>query len=90
VPLTPCLTCGALCSGSYCAEHKPGHGLRGSGGKQTTFRRRTLARTGGRCALCGSRENVEAHHPVALAVGGTHDQRGVPLCAECHRALHAP
>ena len=89
--LTPCLRCGELTrDGSYCRTHDPRrkHGRRGSGGKQATFRRRTLKRTGGRCSRCGSRHQVEAHHPVGLAAGGTHKQEGVPLCVICHRALH--
>ena len=90
MPLTPCLRCGALGSGSYCRDHDPrrDHGWRGSGGAQAKFRRRTLARAGGRCAGCGARDvALEAHHPLGQA--GGHDQVGVALCEACHRGVHA-
>ena len=69
--LRPCITCGMLLTkGSYCRRCYP----RVSSGRQATFRRRTLALTGGRFAVCGSVDGVQAHHRsrslrVAEAVG---------------------
>lgn len=90
----PCLTCGTLIeSGSYCAAHKPvspsgSRQARGSGGRMQTFRRRTLATTGGSCARCGSEDRVQAHHviPVGLA---PEQEVGVPLCHRCHREVES-
>jgi len=83
----PCLTCGALSPASYCPKHTPSrfNPARGSGGKAATFRRRTLATTGGLCARCGSDDRVQAHHriPVAQDPGQV---SGTPLCHRCHRA----
>jgi hypothetical protein len=88
----PCLRCGTLTSGSYCPHHTPAYKRmnpkRGSGGKAATFRRRTLAQTAGRCAVCGSADGVEAHHLRPLGIGGSDAQGGVPLCRRCHRVAH--
>ena len=84
MPSVPCLRCGALGPGSYCPAHDPrrSHGWRVSGGRAATFRRRTLKRTGGRCARCGSTQGVQAHHPYREA------KVGIPLCAACHQDAH--
>lgn len=87
MPYRSCLTCGALIrSGSYCRRHRPSrfNPARGSGGKAATFRRRTLAKTGGACALCGSTDGVQAHHVDGLADGGHQEGEGVPLCRRGH------
>lgn len=68
MPSRPCLRCGQLTrTGSYCKRHTPSrfNPARGSGGRAATFRRKTLALTGGRCAVCGSDDRVQAHqlHP---------------------------
>lgn len=91
----PCLRCGQLTpTGSYCQQHKPqqggSHHIRGSGGKRATFRRRTLAITGGQCAVQGCQtptDRVQAHHVVPLARGGDPDGPGIgiPLCHHHHR-----
>jgi hypothetical protein len=89
MPLTPCLTCGALTTGSYCPRHRPDRRsrYRGKRHEQRAFRKRTLAKTGGACAVCGSTDRVVAHHPLPLARGGTHEQEGVPLCHAHHQAV---
>ena len=95
MPLRPCLICGGLGPSSYCAKHRPkggSHELRGSGGKRATFRRLTLARTGGRCAVVECHtpwHNVQAHHLVALADGGDPNGPGGPMCEVHHRAANA-
>ena len=89
MPARPCLVCGArIASGSYCRRHTPAYAKRnprrGSGGKAATFRRRTLAQTGGLCAVCGSDDRVQAHHIEPLAEGGNPQGPGVPLCHRHH------
>ena len=59
--------------------------FRGTG--QAAFRKRMLAKTGGRCAVCGSTDRVVAHHPHQLQHGGTHEQEGMPLCHRHHQEV---
>lgn len=46
------------------------------GGRARTWSRKVLARTGGRCVVCGSTDRVEARHPTALADGRNPDGPG--------------
>ena len=96
--LRPCLKCGRLIeAGSYCAHHQPPYSRfkQRSGGRQQTFRRKTLKRYGLACLVCGSTEDVEAAHDLGLDM--TPDQTasyeqaeaGIPLCRRCHRKLDA-
>jgi hypothetical protein len=90
IPKTPCLRCGALSTGRYCPRHRrvpPQSRFRGKSHEQRAFRKRTLANTGGACAVCGSDDRVVAHHPLPLAEGGTHEQEGIPLCHTHHQAV---
>jgi hypothetical protein len=92
--LRPCLTCGALTrTGSYCGKHRPPPSplKQRSGGRQQTFRRRTLERYGLACVLCGSLADVEAAHAddFRLSEGSYEEGVGVPLCRKCHRQLDA-
>ncbi len=91
MPSTPCLTCGALTSASYCKRHRPSRVSpgRGSGGAAARFRAATLAKTQGRCALCGSTDRVEAHHIIGLLEGGTNDAHtnGQALCHTHHHQI---
>ena len=84
MPARPCIRCGALTpSGSYCPRHRPSRfnrAKRGSGWQASRFRKKTLAATGGRCAVCGSTDGVEAHH-----LGASDAEGGVALCRRCHR-----
>lgn len=93
MPSTPCLTCGTLTHGSYCAAHQPRyrHPGPGSGSASQAFRAAVLARSGGRCELCGSTDRVEAHHIIGLAEGGTNDPQtnGQALCHTYHVAIEA-
>lgn len=88
MPSKPCLRCGDLIEGgSRCSKCKPrrfSKAKRGSGGRAATFRRHTLAITGGVCAVCGSEDQVEAHH-----LGETDADGGVPLCDRCHGKVTA-
>jgi 5-methylcytosine-specific restriction endonuclease McrA len=90
----PCVDCGMLIPrGSRCRRCQPKRVTpgRGSGADQARFRRETLAKTGGRCYLCGSTERVEAHHVIGLREGGANDgeTNGVPLCRLCHSAAES-
>jgi 5-methylcytosine-specific restriction endonuclease McrA len=91
----PCLGCGRLiASGSRCRRCTPKRKRatpgRGTGWTAEKFRRAVLARTGGRCAVCGSSEGVEAHHRRPLADGGGNDPaNGVALCRRHHREAEA-
>lgn len=41
-----------------------------------------------RCAFCGSKDRLEEHHMIPLAMGGTNDNRNlVFLCSECHKQV---
>ena len=43
-----------------------------------------------KCAKCGSKENIEIHHMIPLAMGGTNDEINlIPLCHSCHKKIHA-
>ena len=85
----PCLVCGRLTTGSRCELHRkrPNDPRRGSGAARRRFRQAALRKTGGRCARCGSRDRVEAHHRVSLVDGGTNSAANAEaLCFKCHRS----
>lgn len=76
-----------------CPDHRwrkqptPG---RGSGGRAAKYRRAVLARSDGRCVICGTTEGVEAHHVLALRAGGDNDpEGGIGLCRKHHREAEA-
>ena len=83
----PCLTCGRLVDGSYCAEHQP---WRPRGGTNAKLRARVFRAYGRRCAECGRADvAIEVHH----VSGDTSDNRLAnlrPLCRDCHRAATFP
>ena len=93
--LRPCLGCGVLTrrAGGYCIECQPPYsrGKQRSGGRQQSFRRKTLQRYGLACIVCGSAENVEAAHDMTAGQQATFEESesGVPLCRRCHRAIDA-
>lgn len=83
-----------LTKGSYCRRCDPNRGRRrATPGRRgaAKFRREVLARAGGRCAICGTREGVEAHHVRAIIDGGspTDPANGVALCRKHHREAEA-
>lgn len=48
-------------------------------------RDKVLARDGYMCRLCGSNENLEVHHMLALTFGGKSTMKNlITLCADCH------
>jgi hypothetical protein len=89
VPMSarPCLGCGRLISrGSRCRRCESKR-QRNTPGRRNPkrFRREVLAKTGGRCARCGSTRKVSAHHRIGMGNGGDDDPRnGEPLCSRCH------
>ena len=53
------------------------------------FREGVIARDGGKCVFCGSRERLDAHHILErrlFADGGYHLDNGATVCAEHHMA----
>lgn len=53
------------------------------------FRSAVIELYGDSCINCGSKENIEFHHVVPIALGGTNTVRNVvPLCHVCHLAAH--
>jgi predicted restriction endonuclease len=101
--LKPCLRSGALTrrAEGYCVDCQPSYSRRKqrSGGRQLTFRRKTLQTYGLRCMACGhpgSPDNpIEAAHDIALDMTPGQQasfeqaEKGVPLCRKGHRRLDA-
>ena len=53
------------------------------------FREKVLKRDNYTCQICGSRENLEAHHIIPKSKGGTNlVKNGITLCEDCHKAVH--
>lgn len=49
-------------------------------------RKRVIASTNGRCALCGDTEHLEVDHIIPISKGGTGDEANLqPLCRRCNR-----
>ena len=63
---------------------------RGNGGRVTANEwESVLDRFNGKCAKCGSAENIHMDHVVPLAKGGRHSVDNVqPLCATCNMRKH--
>ena len=52
----------------------------------TKTRRKVLARCNNKCTICGADENLEIHHVVAVANGGTMNLENLTaVCFKCHR-----
>lgn len=50
---------------------------------------RVFDRCGRKCVECGSEEELEIHHRVPVAEGGTHDEDNLEtLCRSCHMEKH--
>jgi 5-methylcytosine-specific restriction endonuclease McrA len=79
LPRTFCIECGRPSTGSRCDEHQIRRTL------SPAMKRRIKRRDGWRCTECGSTVDLEVHHRIPLADGGT-DRRSnlVTLCATCH------
>ena len=56
---------------------------------RTVMKHRVIYIFGGKCAVCGNPDNLEIHHIIPRASGGTNDIANLlPLCHECHCAIH--
>lgn len=59
--------------------------------KRSRWRKRVLARDGGKCVRCGKGRKLQAHHVLPYA---THPERrfdvanGLTLCNRCHHVVH--
>lgn len=54
-----------------------------------SFRKELKDKLGCKCVNCESEENVQYHHIVPLALGGTNKITNiVPLCGNCHKLAH--
>jgi 5-methylcytosine-specific restriction endonuclease McrA len=52
--------------------------------------RQVLERDGWRCQICGSMQNLQAHHlKFRSQSGGDVEQNLITLCTECHAAVHS-
>lgn len=57
--------------------------------EDAVFRRKMKERLENSCCNCGSEENIEYHHIVPLALGGSNNMTNiVPICHRCHKAAH--
>jgi 5-methylcytosine-specific restriction endonuclease McrA len=80
----PCLTCGALTLGSYCAAHK-GAGQRGSAWHKV--RALVLARDGYVCVVCGRvSTGLEVAHVIPKRKGGTDNPSNLRTLCRVHHA----
>lgn len=53
-------------------------------------REHAIERDGGKCTLCGSEENLEAHHILYREFGGSdHPDNLITLCEACHDFAHS-
>lgn len=54
-----------------------------------SFRKELKAKIENKCANCGKECNVEYHHIVPLALGGTNNITNITgLCSTCHKLAH--
>jgi len=52
--------------------------------------RKILQRDGWRCQMCGSQSGLEVHHRERRSqLGDDSEGNLVPLCSDCHRAVHS-
>ena len=70
-------------------EHRGSAASRGYGWAWQKIRARVL-RERGWCEACGTTEDLQVHHRVALAAGGTNEDHNLAvLCRSCHSSLTA-
>lgn len=54
-----------------------------------SFKEELKEKLGAVCINCGDTKNIQYHHIVPLALGGTNKTSNiVPLCRNCHQAAH--
>jgi len=96
--LTPCLRCGTLHrNGTYCQacaprgreSRSPTTRAQRGPGEWRTQRAAALQRDEHRCVRCGETNQVEVHHIIPVAAGGTHHLDNLTtLCPRHHRHEH--
>ncbi len=70
-------------------NHRDRHTKKHTRAIRTVMKRRVIYIFGGKCAVCGNPDNLEIHHIIPRASGGTNDIANLlPLCHECHCAIH--
>ena len=52
------------------------------------FRRYVLQFWGFRCSVCGAKKSLEVHHNTYARVGEELLQDCIPVCRDCHKAIH--
>jgi 5-methylcytosine-specific restriction endonuclease McrA len=53
------------------------------------LQRQVLERDGWRCQVCGSMQNLQAHHLKFRSHSGSDEEQNlITLCAECHERMH--
>jgi hypothetical protein len=95
VPVKPCLVCGALSPGSYCARHRPA-GWRARPSPSSLDRlaphvgARAKREAGHRCARCGvAGVPLVVHHRQRVADGGSHSRFNLEvICQLCSEREH--
>ena len=68
----------------------PDQQVHGRLGIPSEVRREVWRRDGGKCVKCGSRQNLEYDHIIAVSQGGSNTARNIELlCEVCNRAKGA-
>jgi 5-methylcytosine-specific restriction enzyme A len=58
--------------------------------KYKQLRMQVLARDRWQCQYCGTRNNLEVHHQLSRARGGSDQPKNlITLCSKCHANLHS-
>ena len=64
---------------------------RGATNQANGWRFRVLHESFNRCAICGSTENLHAHHIIPISHSQEHEfdpRNGIALCERCHHLVH--
>jgi len=87
--MTRCLTCGTRTARSRCAICERTKRGVSNGWQWTAIRAQVWARDRA-CVVCADNHELEVHHRIPLAEGGTNELRNLELrCRPCHLRAHA-
>lgn len=68
-------------------SHKQDNPRKNARREQTKLRQQLITEDSF-CKICGSKENLELHHMIPLAIGGDNDNRNIIiLCCNCHKTI---